>query len=612
MAATPGPAKPPSPVRNLRVLLSVAPPRRRVQLYLTLVLMVFGAIAELMTIGAVLPLLALAANPSALNQVPMLQAFLAAIGVSEGSNLMVPAAATLIVAAILSTLLRLMLTWVAQEFVFGLHQDIMLRVFGRAVRQPYEWYVNQNSSAFVSGIDKIYIVITGIIGPALLAVTSGGIALCIAIFLFVIDPRTAIGAAITVCLLYAVIVTVARRSMRGVSSGLAATRTERIKVVQESLGGLRDILLEQSQPMFEAKLERHEYKYRRLLLIAHVLSLAPRIVVEGAAVILMGALAVWFSLQPGGVLAAIPVLGALALGAQRLLPLVQSVYVGWAGYAVNAHILQDVIDLVQTPIEEPEPLLADGAVASFADKVELRRVTFSYAGGARALEELDLVIGKGDRVGLIGKTGSGKSTLVDLLMGLLKPTGGEIVVDGRVLDADSLTAWQSQIAHVPQAIFLSDDTIAANIAFGSSEIEIDMDRVRLAAERADIRDYIEGLPQGFGTAVGERGVRLSGGQRQRIGIARALYKNATVLILDEATSALDEETERSVMASVDKLQGDLTIVLIAHRLSTVAKCDRVYRLQAGRIVQQGRAEDVIGQPAPPLPARAEGQVGSAR
>jgi ABC-type multidrug transport system fused ATPase/permease subunit len=594
----------PSPLRNLRALLALAGPRRRLQLFVTLILTALGAFAELVTIGAVLPLLALAANPGAVDKVPVLRGVLDAVGIGAGGNLMVPAATILIAAAIVSTALRLLLTWVGQEFVYGLHQDVMLRVFGRAVRQPYEWYVKQNSSAFVAGVDKIYVVIVGIVGPGLVALTSGAIALCITLFLFVIDPRTAFAAALSVGLLYAFIILVSRRSMRKVSTGLASARTERIKIVQESLGGLRDILLEQSQPVFEAKLERHEYRYRRLLVTANVLSLGPRIVIEGASVVLMGALAVWFSLQPGGVLAAIPVLGALALGAQRLLPLVQAVYLGWAGYAVNAHMLQDVVDLLNTPATEPVEMAAGQEVSVLTRDVELRQVSFSYSTDAPALHAIDLLIRKGDRVGLIGKTGSGKSTLVDLLMGLLKPTGGAILVDGRPLDADSLPAWQSQIAHVPQAIFLADDTIAANIAFGCSEDEIDMDRVRLAAARADIADYIEELPEGFSTAVGERGIRLSGGQRQRIGIARALYKNATVLILDEATSALDEETERAVMASVDKLQRELTIVLIAHRLSTVATCDRVYRLEGGTIVQQGRFDEVVGQAADAVAAGA--------
>jgi ATP-binding cassette subfamily B protein len=394
-------------------------------------------------------------------------------------------------------------------------------------------------------------------------------------------------------LIYVVITIATRRLLVAISQRSAAIRTARVKLLQESLGGIRDIILDHSHVVFERKHAGYENEMRRLQILAHFISASPRFVVEGAGIILVALLSIYFSWQPGGILAALPVLGALALGAQRLLPLLQAMYLGWASYSIHAHNLHDVVALLRVSADGARPVIASEAVEPFKTSIELRGLSFGYGDGRLALDSIDLFIGKGERVGLIGKTGSGKSTLVDVLMGLLQPTSGELLIDGVAIGRDTIGQWQAQIAHVPQSIFLSDDSIAANIAFGMQD-SIDMARVWEAAERADIRSFIEQLPDGMDTKIGERGIRLSGGQRQRLGIARALYRNATVLILDEATSALDDSTEAAVMESVTGLGRDLTMVLIAHRLSTVAGCDTIYRMDGGRIIQKGSYEHVVG------------------
>jgi ATP-binding cassette subfamily B protein len=230
----------------------------------------------------------------------------------------------------------------------------------------------------------------------------------------------------------------------------------------------------------------------------------------------------------------------------------------------------------------------------FRNTISFEDVGFRYGDGDAAIRNLSLKVRKGERIGILGETGSGKSTFLDLLMGLLDPTEGEIRVDGRGLGDDNRADWQSLIAHVPQVIFLADSSIAANIAFGEAPETIDMDRVRAAAKRAQIDSFITTLPDGYETEAGERGVRLSGGQRQRIGIARALYKDASVLVLDEATSALDDKTEISVMAALSEAGRDLTIFMIAHRLSTLSGCDRLVRLEGGRVAAVGGYDELVG------------------
>jgi ABC-type multidrug transport system fused ATPase/permease subunit len=309
---------------------------------------------------------------------------------------------------------------------------------------------------------------------------------------------------------------------------------------------------------------------------------------------LIAVLAYHMSFQPGGLIAAVPVLGALALAAQRLLPLLQLTYYGWTMFVGNRDNLLDVAALLEAPvltlparrIEQPVP---------FRRSIVLRDLSFSYSSDAPALHGLNLRLDKGTRVGFIGKTGSGKSTLLDMIMGLLEPTGGAVEIDGIPLLGGNVANWQAQVAHVPQSIYLTDRSIASNIAFGQSDGDVDIERVHEAARKARIHNFIETLPDGYQTRAGERGVRLSGGQRQRIGIARALYKRASVLVFDEATSALDDDTERAVMKAISGLDRELTVLMIAHRLSTVAACDRVIRLDDGQVTADGSYHDVVAK-----------------
>ena len=570
---------------DLRRVLAAATPRRRFQLVVLLILTATGAVAELVTIGAVLPVLAIAAAPDSVAAIPLLGSFLGAMASTLGVSAIVAAAILLSASAIAATVIRLMLTWVSQKFIYGLQQDLVMAIFGNVLRQPYDWYLGQHSSLLISSLEKIYQVTVGVVSPLILAGTSAAMAACVAVLLFVIDPGAAVVAALTIGGIYVAISVFTQNISRRASTGLAEVRTARVRAMQETLGGIRDIILDHSQPMFEAKVEQLENRYRQLLVSANMLSFAPRLLVEGAAIVLVAAMAAWFSLQPGGVMAAIPVLGALALGAQRLLPMVQAIYLGYASYAVNRASLHDVLALLETPRNPARALDRDAAIDIFRDRIELRDVGFAYADGHQALHDIELTIRKGERIGLIGKTGSGKSTLVDIMMGLLSPTGGALVVDSEEIGDPNLANWKAQIAHVPQAIFLADGSIARNIAFADPDGDFDMDRVSRAARIAQLDTFAEALPHGYDTMVGERGVRLSGGQRQRLGLARAIYKQAPVLLLDEATSALDDVTEQAVLHSLDELgEAGCTILIVAHRASTITSCDEIVRIDDGRIV----------------------------
>jgi len=305
--------------------------------------------------------------------------------------------------------------------------------------------------------------------------------------------------------------------------------------------------------------------------------------------------------QRGNAAEIVPLLGVFALAAQRLLPTIQLIYTGWTDLRAKAPAVGAVLDVLSQPIpvgakdEAVQPMALDRQIV-------FESVGFHYdSAGQQIVRELSFRIGKGDRVGIVGSTGAGKSTTLDLIMGLLTPSSGRICIDDVDLHASSngelLPAWRAAIAHVPQSVYLADSSFAANIAFGVLPEQIDMERVRRAARQAQIADFIESSPSGYDGVVGERGVRLSGGQRQRIGIARALYREAPVLVFDEATNALDSATEQAVVEAIESLRDDLTIIVVAHRVSTLRNCDQIVELSGGTVSRIGSYEELIEQPA---------------
>jgi ATP-binding cassette subfamily B protein len=557
-------------------LFRLLSPARRRQFVLTLLLMLLGAAAEMVTIGAALPFLALVADPHSALIPPRLLAALTAIGGSP----VVGAALLLIAAALGSAAVRLALTWGSQRFVMATGHDMAAAVFGRMLRQPYSEQVRRNSSQTLAAVEKVQGVVFGLLQPAMQGLIGAFIALCVFALLLRIDARAAGLAAFAVALVYVGVSLLVRPRLRRNSEALAGTMVERTRTVQEGLGGIRDIILDRSEPLFEAKFRELDSRYRRAQAATQFVAGFPRYIVEAAGLVAIALVTLTMSLETGGVVKAIPVLGALALGAQRLLPLLQQAYSGWSLASGNIRAFRDVIDMMEAPIPPPQP---EAPPLAIERELAFEGVGFRFPEGRFALSNVSFRIRAGEHVGIAGATGGGKSTLLDLLMGLLEPDEGAILVDGRPLDAATRPAWQAGLAHVPQAIYLADDTIAANIAFPRGVESMDKELLAEAVRAAQLEAFLAGLPEGLQTHVGERGVRLSGGQRQRIGLARALYRRPRLLILDEATSALDETTEKAVLAALQGLRGDMTLVTVAHRATTLAACDRLIRVDRGRV-----------------------------
>jgi ATP-binding cassette subfamily B protein len=389
------------------------------------------------------------------------------------------------------------------------------------------------------------------------------------------------------------VATFTRRRLLRNGRVIQETSTRLIKVLQEGLGGIRDVLLDGTQAAHVAAYRRVDKPLRRATASNAFISASPRLWMETFGAACIAVLAFALTQRQTGLAGFLPTLGVLAMGAQRLLPALQQIYVGYAYFTGHKASISDIVELLEQPLPA-HALEAPAAPLDFKEEIRFERVSFRYPGtDAQVLRELNLVIKKGSRVGFVGKTGGGKSTALDLLMGLLEPSEGVIRVDGRPIVGGHGRSWQRTIAHVPQSIFLTDASMAENIAFGVPPSKIDLDRVRHAARVARIADFIEGQPGGYDAEVGERGVRLSGGQRQRVGIARALYKRASVLVFDEATSALDNTTERELMDALEGLSRDLTILMIAHRLTTVAQCDEIVVLDQGGVLAIGTYAELM-------------------
>lgn len=548
--------------------------------------MLLGALAELTTLGAVLPFLALIADPAAISRFPMMESLLQFVGLEVGSHTIRHVTLLFCLAAGLAALVRVALNWFSYRLSYAIGVDLGVEVYRRTLHQPYSFHVSRNTSEIIAGLAKVQHLIFNVLNPVVNCVVSAILATSILLALLAIDAAAALATGAVLAGLYVAITLATQRILRRNSKTIAVNETRRVQVVQEGLGGIRDVLLDHAQEVYVHRFDRLENQLRLAQAHNSVISTTPRFLIEALGMVVIALLAYQLSASDAGFAGAVPVLGILALGAQRLMPQLQQMYYALTTLNASHQVLADVLELLDMPVAPRSR--GPGTAGHMKHALLLKGVDFGYASNLPAvLADIDLSIPRGSRVGLIGKTGSGKSTLVDLIMGLIAPTKGSIEVDGIPLEQSGLGKWQSRVAHVPQSVYLSDASIAENIAFGLPADQIDPNRVRTAARKAQIADFIESQPQQYSTLVGERGVRLSGGQRQRIGLARALYKEADILVLDEATSALDDATEAAVMAAVGELGRDVTVIMIAHRLTTLRLCDQIVELDAGRIVWQG-------------------------
>lgn len=570
--------------------------RRHRQFGLLLLLMLVASFAEILSIGAVLPFLGVLTAPQAVYEHPSTQALIHALGLKSSDQLLLPLTIAFGAAALIAGTVRLILLWASTRLSCAIGADLSINIYRRTLYQPYAVHCARNSSQVINGISgKANGVIFNIVVPTLTLISSSTMLITILIALLAVEPVIALSAFGGFGLIYLLIIRLTRKQQLLDSQRIAHESSHVIKSLQEGLGGIRDVLIDGSQETYCQIYRNADLPLRRAQGNSLFISQSPRFGIEALGMMLIAVLAYALAQQTDGIAKAIPILGALALGAQRLLPVMQQAYAAWSSIRAGQASLQDTLEL----LDQPLPDYADQPPASalrFERNISIKQLSFGYSPTMPyVLKNIDLSIIKGSRVGFIGTTGSGKSTLLDIVMGLIQPNHGVLEVDGQVVTPANCRAWQAHIAHVPQVIFLADSSIEENIAFGIAKDKINHQRVRDAAQQAQIADIIDTWPEKYQTFVGERGIRLSGGQRQRIGIARALYKQVDVIIFDEATSALDNETEEAVMQAIDNLSHDLTLLIIAHRLTTLKNCTQIVELTEGVIKRSGSYESIVNQ-----------------
>jgi ABC-type multidrug transport system fused ATPase/permease subunit len=558
-------------------------PVRKRNFFLLIALMFIVSIFEIFSIGAVIPFLGVLTNPDKVYNYEIVKEICKFLGYTSSSQIVFPVTIVFALAAMFAALMRLLLLWLNSKFIFNIGKDISFGLYHRVLYQPYTIHISRNSSDVINTISsKVNSVIFSAIMPTINFISSlimltfvlGGLLyfnFLLSLILFLLFG-----------LIYFLIIKLSRKNLYENSKIISDASSQQIKILQEGLGGIRDIIIDKSQMTFCYLFQVNDINLRAAQARNTFISTSPRFLIEGLGIVLMAFLAYVLAKNDSSELS-IATLGVLAFGAQRILPLLQQIYWSLTEFRGNQDSLRDVLSLLSKPIVCPLENLEDKAML-FERKISFKQASFNYPAGANlVINKLDLTIHKGERIGIVGKTGSGKSTFLDLLMGLLTVTNGSINVDDVEITSDTVLHWQKNIAHVPQVIYLKDSSIAANIAFSSREEDIDYNLVRDVARKAQLEEVIDMLPRKYETFVGERGVKLSGGQRQRIGIARALYRQAAVIVLDEATSALDNDTETSLMDSIYELDKDLTIFIVAHRLSTLKKCDRVIEITDGKV-----------------------------
>jgi ABC-type multidrug transport system fused ATPase/permease subunit len=580
-----------STARKLWAVLNHSEQRRAVVL---LGLSIVGMVMETLGVGLVIPALAVMTQHDLAARYPRVAPILHALGDPSQAQLVVAGMLVLVTVYAVKAIFLGALAWWQMRFVYGVQAELSERLFTSYLRQPYAFHLQRNSAQLIrNAVTETTLFSQTVLVSTLSVLAESLVAVGIIALMLAVEP---VGT-LTVIGVLGTAVWGFHRVSRGWISRWGSARQEhegrRIQHLQQGLGGAKDVKLLGRESDFLAEFGRHNSGYARVGGRFGFLTQLPRLWLEFLAVSGLAALVMVMIWHGRSIDSLLPALGLFGVGAFRLMPSANRILSG----VQNMRYGLPAVDVLHAELHSLPPTTAQSAGVQlvFREALRMDNVSFAYAGADRAaLRDVTLMVARGSCVGFIGTTGAGKSTLVDVMLGLLTPDAGSVTVDGRDISRNP-RGWQDQIGYVPQSIFLTDDTLRRNIAFGVPESQIDDAAVRRVVRDAQLESMVSDLTDGVATVVGERGVRLSGGQRQRIGIARALYHDPAVLVLDEATSSLDTETEREVMDTVRALRGDKTLIIVAHRLSTVERCDRVFRLAQGRIVEEGSAAGVLAE-----------------
>ncbi len=586
-------------MQTIKKYLFLLTPRERKDAGLLLFMILIMALLDMIGVASILPFMAVITNPGLVETNFILKAMFQKarlFGVEDTQQFMFVLGFFVFFFLIITLTFKAILTYVQVRFVHMRQYSVGKRLVEGYLHQPYTWFLDHHSSDLGKTIlTEVHNVIGGGFSALLELIAKSMITIALIVLLIVNDPKLALIVGISLSSAYLLIFYFSRNYLKRIGKERLKSNELRFLVVNEAFSAAKEIKVRGIEQTYINNFSNSAQSFARTISTASVISLLPRFFLEAVAFGGILLIILYMMGEAGGLSTALPILSLYIFAGYRMMPALQQIYVSFTSLTFLSPSLDKLYDDIKKlkPLNENQ----DQEVFSVSNKITLKDIYYNYPNTSRtSLKNINLTIPSKSTTGFIGATGSGKTTVVDIILGLLEPQRGTLIIDEKIITKHNSRSWQRSIGYVPQEIFLADNTVAANIAFGVEARDINQEAVEKASKIANLHEFVvDELPKQYQTTIGERGVRLSGGQRQRIGIARALYHNPKVLILDEATSALDSQTEQAVMDAVNNIAKDITIILIAHRLNTVKNCDIIFKLEKGEVVGQGTFEKLINK-----------------
>lgn len=584
----------------IKKIYSILSPDEKKRGAIVLFMILIMAFLDMLGVASIMPFMAVVSNPEVVESNLILNSAYTLskqFGVESIDDFMFLLGIAVFLILVFTLSFKALTVYLETRFCVMREYSIGKRLVEGYLNKPYSWFLMRNSADLGKNIlSEVNQVIANALIPIMNIIAQSAVSIALLLLLIIVEPFLAFSIALILGITYALIFGVTKNLLSRIGKERLENNEARYVAVNESFGAAKEVKIGGLEQFYTKRFSNPAQTYAKSLATANITGQLPRFALE--LVVFGGMLIVILFLmnKNGDFSSAVPIMSLYALAGYRLMPSLQGIYTSVTQLRFATAALDSI--LVELKDIHSEPNLVhefDDANFDSFKKIALKNVSYAYPNEDQpAIKNINLSISSESKVGFVGSTGGGKTTTVDLILGLLKPQVGSLEVDNKIIDEKSLKVWQSIIGYVPQHIYLSDDSIVANIAFGVSSEDIDYDSVERVAKIANLHEFvINKLPNKYQTKVGERGVRLSGGQRQRIGIARALYRNPRVLVLDEATSALDNVTEQAVMDAVNNLDKDITVIMIAHRLSTVKECDTIFFLENGKLTGKGSFEELL-------------------
>jgi ABC-type multidrug transport system fused ATPase/permease subunit len=569
--------------------------REKKVFYVSWFFMLASGVVQVFGIVSIMPFISVVSNQEMIHENQYLQWTYNFFNFNNNKEFIIFLGIAVVAITLFANLIIAVTRWIETKLLTYIGTRLQSNLLEHYLYKPYTFFLQRNSATLAKTLlGETNQAINGVLLAGIEMVNMGFVSLMVVILLVVIDPSLALISFAVLGLLFGGVSYFVRKKLQVIGKKRVKANGDRFKSAQESLSGIKDIKLMGKEQAYLYYFSRSVKSLLRYNEYGRIYQQIPPIIMEMVVISGLMALVLYFIMARGGIMEALPIITLFAFAAYRLKPSLQGFFQKWATVKYNTAALENIIEDLEADEDLTERNFNDGIRLSLKNMICVKNLNFSYPNSANpALKYINLKITANTSVAFVGPSGSGKTTLVDVIMGLLRRDSGKIVVDDMAVEGDGWRKWQNNIGYIPQHIYLTDDSIAANIAFGIRQKDINYEQVKTAARAAHLDGFIEGLPEGYETIVGERGVRLSGGQRQRIGIARSLYHDPDVLVMDEATSALDTRTENAVMEAIYNLSGTKTILIIAHRLSTVQKCDKIFVLNEGKLVEEGTYDELL-------------------